>query len=590
MIDRTTPAILAAAVLLTGAGAVAVTRLPGHGMRAVPAARPPATLALPYGPADRLAEPVAAPAAMLRAGDGGAAIYAAGAESTDDAARLLTSAGVPALVAASPADALTHPVVVWVGELPPADVARVTAYVNHGGILVVFGASAAAEQLAAATGRRSATRSTVQVLPGGGVSAAQLHLAPFPGTGWQRAGGVLARYDDGSAAWVLRRTGLGAVALAGVPLSALVAATPAAGDPGARDVAASVTRALYQLSPLGITLGSAPAGDAQALVLTHDLDSPPAYSEAAGMAQIEADRGVTSTFFAVTRTAASGADPLLTPAAAGVLRDLAQRGFDIGAGGVVPDRFGSLAAGTGSESYPGYAPAAGAGGATRSGEVRVSAHVVGAVTGTPPTAFRPPALLDGGAATGLDATLAGAGLGAEAAVAASASGGSLPFRAALTTGEEYAVLRLPVAFDDRAGPRVDTRNDELTAVLAHAAATGAPAVVRISPSAGSAATFAEQRLLAELPAATWVGSARDYASFWSARYALTLGVAAAGDALLVRLSSPGHTPGQTLVTPFPVASATLRASGERLAVSADRRHVAVPPFTGAAEIELAAAA
>jgi peptidoglycan/xylan/chitin deacetylase (PgdA/CDA1 family) len=586
VVDRTTPAILAAAAALTAAGAFALTRFtPTAGTSPAPKATPAPQLALPYGPAERLQSAVAAPAESLHAGDaGGAGVYAVGGAAPSDALRLLTAAGIPAAPAATPADAFRRPVAVWLGPLGPPDQAAATQFVTRGGVLLVFGASPGAAALAGASLETSATRTAVQVLAGGGVPATQLRLTPFAGAGWGRAAGVLARYDATSAAWVVRRLGAGVVALSGIPLASLAA--PAGAD--TRDLAVAVVRALYQLSPSGVTLGAAPEGNLSALVLTHDLDSPGAYAGAAQVAQIEADRGVRSTFFAVTRTAESGPHPLLTLTTAALLRGLRQRGFDIAAGGVAPRPFAALPQGSGSEAFPTYAPPPGGNGSTRDGEVRVSTHVIRAVTGSAPVAFRPPALLTPADAGPLDTVLAGAGIPVESAVMAAASGGGLPFRAPAPDGQEYPVLRLPVAFDDRAGPRVDTRNGEIVQLLNHAAATAAPAVVRLSPAAGSAATFAEQQLLAELPPATWVGSAADYAAFWSARYAITMAIRTGGDGITITLTASGAVPSQTLIAPFPVATAVLQPAGTPLPVSSDGRRVTVPAFTGTTDVALAA--
>jgi peptidoglycan/xylan/chitin deacetylase (PgdA/CDA1 family) len=583
VVDRTTPAILAAAAVLTAAGAFALTRFtPSVGGTTVPTATLAPHLALPYGPAERLRSPVAAPAASLQAGDaGGAAVYG---PAQADALRLLTAAGIPATPAGTVANAFRRPVVVWLGPLGPAVQAAATQYVTHGGVLLVFGASPVAAGLAGAALPSAGTRAAVQVLAGGGIPAAQLRLPPFAGAGWRRASGILARYDDGSAAWVVRRIGAGVVAVSGIPLAPLAA--PAGVN--TRDVAAAVIRALYQLSPAGIALGAAPGGNTSALVVTHDLDSPEAYASAPQVAQIEADRGVRSTFFAVTRTAESGPNPLLTPATAAMLRGLARRGFDVAAGGVAPRPFAALPEGSGSEAYPTYAPPPDGNGSTRDGEVRVSTHVIRAVTGTTPTAFRPPTLLAPAGAAALDTVLAGAAVPVDAAVTAAASGGGLPFRAPLPGRQEYGVLRLPIGFDDRAGPRVDTRNAELVQLLAHGSSTGAPSVVRLSPAAGSAATFAEQQLLAELPPSTWVGSAAAYAAFWSARYGLTMAIRLGGEGTTITLTGSGAVPSQTLLLPFPVARAVVLPAETPLPVSSDGRRVSVPGFTGSTQIALAA--
>ena len=236
----------------------------------------------------------------------------------------------------------------------------------------------------------------------------------------------------------------------------------------------------------------------------------------------------------------------------------------------------AVRAGDGREAVPGYAPTTGAGGASLFGEARVSRHVLAAVLpGLEPTAFRAPAAV---APPELDGVLAGTGYAVDASARADVVGGGLPYR--LTTGDaadaEQPVLRLPLRFDDRDGLTPDRRGAELDAILASSAETGAPAVVRISPAFGSAATFALESLLARTPADVWVGSVDEFARFWSARHALSLETEAIAGGYRARLTGTGEVPSQTLAAAVP-----------RLARGAGGRHRAAaalgrrPPRRGA---------
>ena len=395
--------------------------------------------------------------------------------------------------------------------------------------------------------------------------------------------------------------GTGLVVLLGAPLAQLVgapaagAAAPAglpAGDLHVRDTLALVARTLYTLTPTGVTLGSAPQGRATALVLSHVVTDARGLDNIGPIADIERDRGARASFLVVTRTAGSGGTPELTGTQAATLQALAKGGFDVAAAGVAPETIARAPAGSGAEAYPGYAPSPTRGGTTLSGEARVSRHIVSALVRRTPTLFGPPQLVPAtGVADHLEDALAASGYAADLAVAASAVGGTLPYRptATGTTGTERPLLRVPVGFDDAGPTRVDQRGGELDALVSHAVATGAPATVRISPSGGTTATFALQRLLAGVSPDVWTGDATTFARFWSARYGLTLDVAPGEDAFVVRLVGHGAVPPQTLVLPFRAARAAVSGTTAPLVLQGDGRRVAVPGFRDRIEIQIQAA-
>ena len=468
-------------------------------------------------------------------------------------------------------------------------------------MLVIDADSAAAESLAGVSQPAAATRDRLATLAGGGVPAETLGFPAGRTVGWHRDAGALARFADGTAAIAVRRLGTGLVVLLGAPLAQLVgapaagAAAPAglpAGDLHVRDTLALVARTLYTLTPTGVTLGSAPQGRATALVLSHVVTDARGLDNIGPIADIERDRGARASFLVVTRTAGSGGTPELTGTQAATLQALAKGGFDVAAAGVAPETIARAPAGSGAEAYPGYAPSPTRGGTTLSGEARVSRHIVSALVRRTPTLFGPPQLVPAtGVGDHLEDALAASGYAADLAVAASAVGGTLPYRptATGTTGTERPLLRVPVGFDDAGPTRVDQRGGELDALVSHAVATGAPATVRISPSGGTTATFALQRLLAGVSPDVWTGDATTFARFWSARYGLTLDVAPGEDAFVVRLVGHGAVPPQTLVLPFRAARAAVSGTTAPLVLQGDGRRVAVPGFRDRIEIQIQAA-
>jgi hypothetical protein len=204
--------------------------------------------------------------------------------------------------------------------------------------------------------------------------------------------------------------------------------------------------------------------------------------------------------------------------------------------------------------------------------------------------FAPPVQPGLPTAVAADAAVLAAGFTALALDAAPAVGGGLPFRPATPDGRgEVGLLHLPIAFDGAATARVDRRGAELDGLAARAVATDGSVLVRLSPSGGSTAAFALQRLLADVPPAAWVGDAGSFTRFWNARYGLRLDVERAVGSLVVTLSGDGAIPAQTLVLPLPAAAARVRGSADPLRLDGTGRRVAVPAFDGRTTIEIALA-
>ncbi len=608
MNDRRTiafSALVGAGIALTAAAALVVTWMPDVTTTAPSAAADaaaPAATTIPYGPADASRAPAPAAPAYLTGGTSAAAVYAAAGGAPGPALAWLTSAGVPAASAPTADVALTHPLVVWSGATTAEDTARLETFASGGGVVVIDGVSPAAETLAGVSEAVATTRDRLATLAGGGVPAETVGFPSGATTGWSKDGGALARFADGTAAIAVRRVGTGLVVLLGAPLERLIAA-PAAGLAGPTDLAPAtqhvrdtlslVARTLYTLTPTGVVLGSAPSGHATALVLAHVVDGPRAFAGVPAVAAIERDRGTRSTFLVVTRTAASGGTAQVDGEQMAMLQALADGGFDVAAAGVAPEAIDRAPAGSGTEAYPGYAPSVERGGTTLAGEARVSRHILGSITERAPVVFGAPQLVPAaGLGDGFEDAVAAAGYEADLAIAATAVGGSLPYRPATTgdTTTERSLLRMPVAFDDvPGGPRVDQRGAELDALVAHALATGAPATVRIAPAGGTTATFALQRLLAAASPDVWTGDATTFARFWSARYGLTVEVEPGEDAYVVRLAGKGDVPSQTLILPFAASRAVVRGTTAPLQLQGDGRRIAVPAFTDRIEVQIQAA-
>jgi hypothetical protein len=544
-----------------------------------------ARLDLPAGPVAPSPTLAARPVAFLGGGASAAAVLVTDPAADPTAAlHWLSGAGVPAAIVASPGEAYRHPLVVWTGPVAAGEAAALRRYAARGGIALLDSGSAAAMRAVGAGGPRLVPRDRLTLEREAGAGPATVPFTRAAVRGFRRARSRLASFPDGTAAIATRTIGRGALILTGVPLRTL-ALEPERGGPGDRGAVAVLARTLWLLTPTGVALGGAPDARTGAVVLVHPLESRAAFAGAPAMAAIEHDRGVRSTYAPVTRT--TGPDTLLIAA---LLARLAAEGFDVEAAGVQPGPPGTLPPGTGTERYPGYAPTAARGGATTAGEARVGRHLVDAVTGAAPGVFAPPVQPGLPTAVAADAAVLAAGFTALALDAAPAVGGGLPFRPATPDGRgEVGLLHLPIAFDGAATARVDRRGDELDALAARAVATDGSVLVRLSPSGGSTAAFALQRLLADVPPAAWVGDAGSFTRFWNARYGLRLDVERAVGSLVVTLSGDGEIPAQTLVLPLPAAAARVRGSADPLHLDGTGRRVAVPAFHGRTTIEIALA-
>jgi hypothetical protein len=573
----TLPVFVLAAIVVLAAVALIVSRVanqPAHHTNQTP------VTPLAYGPNDTSRPVNAGLPAHLAGGALAAAVTASSPADAQAALEWLTEAGIPATPTTT-TTSIQHPLVVWDAPLTGPAESQLAAYATRGGLVVLDRVSAEAARLAGVSRPVRATRTTITILPGGGLPEAVVAFPAQTTTGYATAAGTLARYPDGSTAIALRRVGQGVVVYVAATLRTLLLGSEqgaiAETTPG-RDVLVQFARVLYGIVPNGVTLSSAPNAMSGALILEHPLATATAYRTAPPLASVEHDRGAGASFFAVTATGDHHDPAVLGASTRQTLRALASNGFDVEPGGVTNTLLGSLPSGTGAESYPAYAPAANGAGATLYGEARVSRHLAAVITTTDPTVFGPATLLtDAFQATRLDGVLASAGYTTESATPSSIVGGATPYRPFVAAGRQLAVLRLPVAFDSAAGDRVDRRINELEGVVQTALTTGAPATIRISPDGGSVATYAIEQLLAGIPSTVWVGSARAFAAFWDARYAISIDTTPAAGGWLVRLATSHPAAAQTLQFGYRVAHAQL-ASGAPLVISADGRRVALPAF------------
>ena len=227
------PALVGAGIALTAAAALVVTWLPEASTTAPSEGRRrrrPRRAEDPVRPVRRLARACAGAPTYLTGGTSAAAVYAAADGSAAPALAWLTGAGVPRPACPRPRRPLTHPLVVWSGSVAAEDKTRLEAFATGGGVVVIDGVSAPAEELAGVSEPEPLTRDRLATL----AAAASLprRSASLSGatTGWHKDGGALARSPTAPRRSAVRRVSAPASRSCSRPAQRLITA-PAAGSP-----------------------------------------------------------------------------------------------------------------------------------------------------------------------------------------------------------------------------------------------------------------------------------------------------------------------------------------------------------------------
>jgi hypothetical protein len=483
----------------------------------------------------------------------------------------LATMGVPAWIARSFAEAARAPVVVLAGTLDAPMAASIgpndlRAYVNRGGVLVgeavtalsvgdLFGFDEAPESRTRA--RLAFAASAVPMLRD--IDTAEERDVPLDDVAQATAigtvghmggaGQALATFDDGSRAVSVTAFGYGAAIAIGARYLDLTErhqegarfsprSTYANGGETDADVWALLLRGIWrQYEPGGLTLGTSPAGTAYAVIPT--ISASWSAGARTTLHYLDAIRTAgpqtTSTVFVPTRYVDDWLDTAFWNDSLGpVLGGIARRGGQLGSESVSHSaQFDRLPVGTGKETYASYVPfIEGVGTCTRpartcsrtvdatlTGELRVSRQLIGGVQPSV-TAFRAPFLeVSRELAQAEDAT----GYTVDSSTTQGWVQGAFPFHPPRLDGLGYTtVFELPIAIEDGAPPRFDTRVDDALTTIARNGANGAPSVVMISPSDSARKLAAVGRLFGGLPADAWVGSADDFGRFWRQRSHLRL--------------------------------------------------------------------
>ena len=553
-------------------------------------------------------------------GDGAASVFSRPEASRSEAAVLLLapdqpsaaaaaalgSAGIPFTITRDLTAALRRPFVLipfseTPVELTPALRARFDAFARAGGTLVMQApvgdpwalltglahAAASRERRAIAFGAHSAAAPELTRIP----LAARGSEAP-----WTRAletrralgGEIVARYDTGEPAVLLRRLGAGKVYTLGVDLRDVVM-RPHAGksfdagrvaqglEPAADAWSLLLLRWYQEAWPAWVRLRAVPGSASVVLALSHGVETESDVVQGVAISSVEAALGARSTWF--FRTGASDEPDeaqILDPRVIALARALAAAGQEIGSHAVLhAEDFEALPESPESAAVDAYRPGltvdSHAQGADIKSEAAVSRARLERVVGRGAVlGLRTPGL---SYPTGLADALDKAGYLYDSSLPQHDCLSARPFLLPLGRGfeRETPIVELPVAFEDE---RDTLRPDgaAVAAALASGAAYEATVVWALRPSATGAAG-ALRRALSGKPRDAAVMRLGDVARFWRARAAARFYMEQAGQGWRLTLDLPEGAPALSFELSREISSCS--SSSPSLTVTCEGKRVTV---------------
>ena len=469
----------------------------------------------------------------------------------------LRAMGIPFFITRDLSQALRHPLVIIYPSVDPTtfretDISALTHHVQDGGSL--FAVNVLAGALKPLFGFRDAvaSRRRYQVSFAANSDSILRYLnrpeeltvplgsRTFSDIFWTNgytadpAAKVLGRYEDGSAALLVNKTGKGSAYLCGVSFHDSVLRNQVdrdyeaqrhyanAFEPGA-DVWMLMLRAWYESStPGAVRLASIPDGQNSVLLLSHDVDWENSFAPALEYARMEAAEHARSTFFIQTKYVSdANSVSFFFGKNVDVLRQLHALGFTLGSHSIIHSRgFNHFDLGSGSETFPSYQPRgtgfASATGATVFGEVRVSKELLdGNIPGQQTIFFRAGHLR---VPLSLPEALVRTGYLFDSSFTADDVLTHFPFALPLGVGfeEDSRIYEFPVTFEDEEKPPLLQRVSSALEVIRANAENQAINVLLIHPNQAGDKLAAEQALLRQLPPDVTATDLQSFAQFWRA--------------------------------------------------------------------------
>jgi peptidoglycan/xylan/chitin deacetylase (PgdA/CDA1 family) len=276
------------------------------------------------------------------------------------------------------------------------------------------------------------------------------------------------------------------------------------------------------VEPLAVTLGSAPAGKALPVMITHDIDYARSLRNALDYLDFERAAGVRTTYFLQTKYIRDWEDvPFLDREGVALVQRLAAAGMELGSHSVAHSRvFARLPLGSGEERFPDYRPRVTdrlvCEGCTVFGELRVSRFLVGQLSGSAPLSFRaghlsnpavlPEAMLASGYRFGSDST-------------ANDLLTHLPVHTHFGRGSrtELPVFEFPVTIEDEQKPPLGERVGAALALAEDVIRDEGIFVILIHPDITGHKLQFERDFVQAMQSRAWFGTVAEFGTWWAAR-------------------------------------------------------------------------
>ena len=377
---------------------------------------------------------------------------------------------------------------------------------------------------------------------------------------------VLARYEDGGAAIVLRNSGAGAAIAFGFDLGRYIQGAQDnrddeanrtyvnAFEPSVDTLLRFIAEIYKAYEPDAVAFHPAPDGMPLSVIVSHDVDYAGSLANSVEYAEYERSMGYGATYFLQTKYFRDFFDEVFFDfRTSELLARLEDLGMELASHSVChTDLFARIPQGTFREAYPDYQPRIiefyYTKNATVMGELRVSKYLIERLSRSRVESFRPGFLAN---PFSLPQSLESAGYRFSSAVAANDVMTHLPFRLNYERlyRSETAVYEFPITVEDEKEPPMDGRVDSAVELAGKISRYGGLFVILIHPNV----TAEKLRFLKEFSERmrnrAWWGTLKEFGRWWSARDGVEADVAVTEGRRVLRLSSPVSIEGLGLTLP-----------------------------------------
>lgn len=305
----------------------------------------------------------------------------------------------------------------------------------------------------------------------------------------------------------------------------------------------------------GVTLGTVPFNKSLSVMLTHDLDYGLSEVNALTYANYEKSQGIKATYFVQTKYITDWNEKIFFDKEhIPYNQKLYDLGMELGSHSVAHAyAFSVFPLGTGTETYPTYAPFVAdrykAYNGTILGELRVSKFLLEKVCGYPQVvSFRPGHLAN---PRSLPQALSATGYLYGSDTTADNSLTHLPYQLSYERGftAETDIFEFPITIEDEIPPLMGDRIPQAVDLARKIAKYGGEFVILIHPNVVDHKLKFEQGFVEAVKDWSWFGSIGDFGKWWSARNKVEVDVSGANNTKIVNLIVPVPMEGLTLSVP-----------------------------------------